>query len=239
MRPDAARMMVGRPVTECCIRAERFYITCTWRIRGRKMKFGLLSLLVFVTNVCALTLPKRFYQPTSPMFSMIALHNGSVFQYNLVKYDGTDLLLHADDKAFFGRIKANNGYVLNIPGASGSSNNTNSTTVPPSNVNVRVDKHNKLTTTTATNKSSTHFGVRKSLLTYKNSTNFKACPLRTYRGEYEIYTNHHNNTRCPFNATGYDISLLVQIDATLNYDSSTNTRGPSMLKKRMPFYLKY
>lgn len=208
------------------------------------MKFAALFFFIFVGHVCALALPKRFYQPTSPMFSMIALHNGSVFQYNLVKYDGTDLLLHADDKAFFGRIKANNGYVLNIPGATGNSNNTNSTSsVPPSNVNVRVDKNNKLTTTTRANQSTTHFGVRRSLLTYKNSTHFKACPLTNYRGEYEIYANNLNKTRCPRNATGYDISLLVQIDATLNYDSSTNTRNSTLpFKKRkrsLPFFMKW
>lgn len=203
------------------------------------MKLSLLLFLAFASNICALALPKRFYQPTSPMFSMIALHNGSVFQYNLVKYDGEELLLHADEKAFFGRIKANNGYILNIPGASGTSNNTNSSaSVPPSNVNVHVDKHNKLTTTTKANQSTTHFGVRKSLLTYKNSTAFKACPLHDYRGEYEIYANPHNGTRCPMNSTGYDISLLVQIDATLNYDSSTNTRTNGF-RKRAPFYLKY
>lgn len=193
------------------------------------------TLLTFINLIAAYPVQKRIYQPTSPVFSLIAHHQGAVFQDNLVKFDGVELTLASDDKAFFGRIKANNGYVLNIPLANQSSNSSyNASVTAPSNINVYVDKDNKLTTT-KNNTSSSHFGVSHSLLTYKNSTKFRACPTSSYRGEYLVYFDD-GKTLCPRNATGYDITLLVQIAATLNYNPDTNQNN---LYKRLLSYIKF
>lgn len=176
-------------------------------------------LFLFAFHIEALAV-KRFFQSTSPTFSLIAYHNGSVFQYNLVKYDGTDLVLHQDDKAFFGRIRAHEGYILNLPAANASNNSSKS--YLPSTVNVRVDNTSRLTTTSESNLSSEHFGISHSLLTYHNSTRFLACPSNSYTGGYHIYFKGKRNLTCPTNSTGYDIALLVQVDATTEYNPETN-----------------
>ncbi|CUM67587.1 uncharacterized protein PRCAT00005287001 [Priceomyces carsonii] len=180
---------------------------------------SLILSAILVCQVAAHPVSKRLYQPTSPMFSLIAEHDGAVFQAHLVKFDGTDLKLVADEAAFFGRIKANNGYVLNIPSADNSTNSTNSG-VPPSTTNVLIDDHDKLTTTVGA--ATEHFGIEKSLLTYKNSTSFVACGDQSYRGEYSVYFKPGSNFTCPFNSTGYDINLRVQVDATVNYNPNVN-----------------
>lgn len=185
-----------------------------------KMKVNFVSLFLLYVCLCSAFAFRRFYQPTSPVFSLIAHHEGAVFQYNLVKFDGEDLLLNADESAFFGRIRASTGYVLNIPYGTNSSRNVSL----PSLTNVHVDtKTGLLSSTKAANASLTHFGISHSLLSYKNSTSFLACPDMSYRGQYRVFWKGQNITSCPRNATGYDITLLVQIDATINYDIKTNT----------------
>lgn len=183
------------------------------------MKLSFASLFLLFVGLCMAFPFRRFYQPTSPVFSLIAHHEGAVFQYNLVKFDGTDLLLNADETAFFGRIRASTGYVLNIPYGTNSSRNVSI----PSLINVHVDpKTGLLGSTKIANASLTHFGISHSLLSYKNSTSFLACPDMSYRGQYRVYWKGQNITSCPRNVTGYDINLLVQIDATINYDTQTN-----------------
>ncbi|ODV76923.1 uncharacterized protein CANTADRAFT_57532 [Suhomyces tanzawaensis NRRL Y-17324] len=207
------------------------------------------AVLLYVNFALALPVGKRFYQATSPVFSLIAHHQGKEFQYNLVKFNGEDLELGVDEPAFFGRIRANQGYVLNIPfgnssnGTFSQSQNSSNTTYPL-NTNVYVDKAGKLTTT-ANNTSSRGFGISGSLLTYQNSTKFLACPViaagranRTLRTNttrlndtlgYDIYFKGNSSAACPYNLTGYDISLLVQVSATVNYSPETNTNN---FKKR-------
>lgn len=167
---------------------------------------------------------KRFYQSSSPNFSLIAHHKGKVFQYHLVKYNENELVLNADEQAFFGRIKASNGYVLNIPDYKNSSmissnSTSNSTVSPPSPTNIEVDDERQLIIADKPTNGSTNFGISKSLLTFKNSTEFLACGDHSYRNEYKIYWNLPH---CPDNSTGYDITLLVQGDATINYNEKTN-----------------
>jgi hypothetical protein len=213
---------------------------------------AILSILAVLNFVAAYPVEKRFYQPSSPVFSLIAHHQGAVFQYHLVKFDGHDLTLADDVLAFFGRIKANNGYVLNIPkgvnydlnsniasnyinatnytNATSYTNATNST-ILPSPQNVYIDKNNKLTTT-KNNTSTEHFGISHSLLTYKNSTKFLACPTFSYRRNYDVYFND-GAKKCPRNATGYDITLMVQVDATVNYTPETNK---NMFKRMLRFF---
>lgn len=161
---------------------------------------------------------KRLFAPTSPVFSLIAHHKGAVFQYHLVKYDDDQLLLNADETAFFGRIKAQNGYVLNIPDYTNSTSNSTSQ-VPPSATNIEVDDHNQLVIAKRPIDGSPHFGISDSKLTFHNSSSFLACPDLSYRSEYRIYWNIPD---CPNNSTGYDIDLIVQIDGHINYDESTN-----------------
>ncbi|ODV65981.1 hypothetical protein HYPBUDRAFT_112610 [Hyphopichia burtonii NRRL Y-1933] len=172
----------------------------------------MLYLIFLLSLVNALPILPRLYQPSSGQFSLIAHHQGAQFQYHLVKYDDDDLKLNADEEAFFGRIKANNGYVLNIPGA------TNGTDEQPSPVNVLVDESNKLTIAPTPVEGLTGFGIEDSLLTYQNVSTFVACPDENFRGEYSIYWN----TDCPNQAQGYSIELLVQSDATVNYNPDTN-----------------
>lgn len=168
-------------------------------------------------------LQKRIFLPSSPVFSLIAHHKGAVFQYNLVKYDDDQLLLNADETAFFGRIKAHNGYVLNIPDFSNSTYNStvNSTTKvpPPSTTNIEVNKNHQLVIAKEAKDGSPHFGITNSKLTYHNSSSFLACPDHSYRSEYQIYWDL---PRCPNNSSGYDIDLLVQINGHINYDEYTN-----------------
>lgn len=184
-----------------------------------------MLLLLAATAVVAAPVDKRFYQPTSPVFSLIAHHNGSVFQYNLVKFDGTELVLDADDKAFFGRIRANNGYILNLPKAVQTNSLYNASSDQASTTSVIVNKHNQLVTTESPTNASQNFGVSHSLLTYKGSNKFVACPILLYKQSYGIFFQGNvtnSSFICPQNATGYPINLMVQIDATLNFNPDTN-----------------
>lgn len=179
---------------------------------------AILAIFMLVIEINCLSV-KRFFAPSSPMFSLIAHHKGEEFQYNLVKFNGSDIVLGGDEQAFFGRIKANNGYTLNLPLANGTN------TTYPSNRTVYVDKTYKLTTTALQNQSSEHFGLNNSLLTYQNSSKFMACPNPMEKGQYEIYANTKaKNITCPSNSTGFEIALLVQlqVDAGINYNPSTN-----------------
>ncbi|CAK7893651.1 hypothetical protein CAAN1_08S00496 [[Candida] anglica] len=194
--------------------------------------FNIFILSLFLSATALAAPLKRFYQPSSPVFSLIAVHNGAQFQYNLVKFDGHELLLGADDKAFFGRIRANGGYILNIPKANASANATDS----PSSDSVYVDKFNRLVSTSAPSNASQHFGIEKSLLSYQNSTKFLACPEVGYRGEYGVYfqgENKNSTSICPRNSTGYEITLLVQVDATVNYTPETNKNTLGGTLKRL------
>lgn len=179
----------------------------------------ILAAIFFILPINGLSIRKRFYEESSPTFSLIAYHNGTEFLYNLVKFDGEDLVLDVNDKAFFGKIRADKGYILNLPLA----NSTNST-VYPSSTDVYVDKNYKLTTTNSSSNSTEHFGIANSLLTYKNSTKFLACPDSAM--QYSIYSDV-GNTTCPHkNGTSYPINLLVQIAANINYNPNTNIMRP-------------
>ncbi|CAH2351004.1 hypothetical protein CLIB1423_02S10088 [[Candida] railenensis] len=178
-------------------------------------------------TVLAAPLDKRIYQPTSAVFSLIAHHKGAIFQYNLVKFDGTELVLDADDAAFFGRIKGSTGYTLNLPKANvnSSSNSTSNSTALASTTSVIVNSKNQLITSKTGVNASEDFGVEKSLLTYKGSNKFVACPDRSYKQQYGIFFQGNvtnSSTICPNNATGYEIQLMIQVDATLNYSPETN-----------------
>lgn len=184
------------------------------------------QLLALFTIAQGLPLTKRLYRPSSQVFSIIAHHEGKVFQYNLLKWDGEDLVLNADEEAFFGRVRASEGYILNLPGSDKSSNGTQ-TVADTVNVHVNPSTY-KLTTTTSAANSTHGFGITAQKLTYKNSTGFLACPNLNYRGEYSVYWGNKNQTNCPFNATGYNIELIVQTDATVNYNPLTNTANTTV-----------
>lgn len=173
--------------------------------------------------LCAVAVPvKRLYRPSSAVFSVIAHHEGAVFQYNLLKYNGKELVLNADEKAFFGRVRASQGYVLNLPGSDKSDNSTQQVA---NNTNVHVDPKTYQLTTTIGSRNATHgFGITNQKLTYRNSTGFLACPDNSYRGEYLVYWGNNNRTACPNKARGYNIELIVETDATINYNPSTNNR---------------
>lgn len=178
----------------------------------------ILAIFMLILEINCLSV-KRFFAPSSPMFSLIAHHKGENFQYNLVRFNGSELVLGADELAFFGRIKANNGYTLNLPLANGTN------TTYPSNKTVYVDKNYRLTTTSLMNQSSEHFGINNSLLTYQNSSKFLACPDFKAIGQYELYASTKvKNVTCPYNLTGFEVDLLIQIqaDVGLNYNPTSN-----------------
>lgn len=176
---------------------------------------------VLLFALCAAAFPvKRLYRPSSPVFSLIAHHEGAVFQYHLLKYNGKELLLNADEQAFFGRVRASEGYVLNLPGSVKSGN---ATQLIANTTNVHVDPKTYQLTIAPNAANATHgFGISKQKLTFRNSTEFLACPSNSYRGEYRVYWGNHNKTACPNKARGYNIELIVQTDAAINYNPSTN-----------------
>lgn len=174
-------------------------------------------------TLCAVAAPvKRLYRPSSAVFSVIAHHEGAVFQYNLLKYNGKELVLNADEKAFFGRVRASEGYVLNLPGSVKSANGTQQIA---NTTNVHVDpKTFQLTTTVGASNATHGFGITNQKLTFRNSSGFLACPENSYRGEYLVFWGNNNQTVCPNKARGYTIDLIVETDATINYNPSTNNQ---------------
>lgn len=203
------------------------------------MQFLLALFVALLCTVQAAPISKRFYRPSSEVFSVIAHHEGAVFQYNLLKWDGEDLVLNADEQAFFGRVRASQGYVLNLPITSSLSNSTKNKTAQTSaeSVNVHVDPVSYKLSTTKLALNSTHgFGISQQKLTYKNSTEFLACPEYGFRGEYLVYWGNHNKTVCPNKAQGYQIELIVQTDAYVDYNPTSNNRTSSVfgnLKRRL------
>lgn len=188
-------------------------------------------------TVSAIPLNKRIYRPSSQVFSIIAHHEGAVFQYHLLKWDGQDLVLNTDEQAFFGRVRASEGYILNLPGSNKSANGTQQIAAT---TNVHVDpKTYKLSTTDSASNSTHGFAIEKQKLSYKNSTGFLACPANSYRGEYYVYWGNNNQTVCPNKAQGYTIDLIVQTDAYVNYTPESNSRNFSNTitqKKRFLFF---
>lgn len=201
------------------------------------MQFLFAYFVFLISAVSALPISKRLYRPSSPMFSVIAHHEGAVFQYHLLKWDGKDLVLNADEAAFFGRIKADNDYILNLPGSNKSANGTQ---ISPHTTSVFVNSTTyQLTTTSSQLNASTGFGIDHQKLTYKNSTGFLACPSNSYRGQYSVHWGNHNKTECPNKARGYSIELIVQTDSTINYNPLTNKVSNSslpLIPKRKRFY---
>ncbi|KAF3985731.1 hypothetical protein FT663_04841 [Candidozyma haemuli var. vulneris] len=191
------------------------------------MQLFLTYLLVVISAVTALPINKRLYRPSSPVFSVIAHHEGAVFQYYLLKWDGYDLVLNTDETAFFGRIKANNDYILNLPG---SNKSANASQIEPHNTNVYVNPETyQLSTTESAVNASSGFGITHQKLTYQNSTGFLACPANNFRGEYYVHWGNNNQTECPNKARGYQIELIVQSDDTINYNPETNKLSNSSL----------
>ncbi|CAN3484686.1 hypothetical protein DICA0_F14290 [Diutina catenulata] len=184
------------------------------------MKFFVLAFLLALAQ--AVPLYKRLYQPTSPMVSLIAKGVDNDLNHELVKFDGENLRLLTADDAFFGRIKASVGYVLNIPG--------NSTSIP-STQNVHITDDGQLSSTGSGKDSAPEFGIKKSLLNIKDSEKFLACPNldkddkwdseKWHEYEYSLY---QGDKKCPGDAKGLEVNLQVQLDSTVNYNSETNVQ---------------
>lgn len=220
-------VLAKRLQTEIYIRIDICWLIC--QIQPILIPMNLLSLVISLYVIClaqAVPLPsffKRLYSPSSPVFSVIAHHQGAVFQYNLLKWDGKDLVLNADEQAFFGRVRASEGYILNLPG---SNKTANATQGIANTYNVHVNpKTNKLSTTLEAANSTQGFGIIQQKLSYKNSTEFLACPDGSYRDVYHVYWGNNNKTVCPRRANGYNIELIVQVDATVNYTPQTNVQN--------------
>ncbi|KAI5965518.1 hypothetical protein KGF57_000784 [Candida theae] len=191
----------------------------------------LLFAITWLTlQVAAAPVNKRFFSPSSPTFSLIAVHNGTTFNSNLVKFNGSAIKLGSDDKAFFGTIQADKGYILNLP----STNNSNQS----STVNAVVSNQTHLISTTTKNGSaSEHFGITNGWLSYLNSTQFLACPESASNAtskssnstsnstiEYDLFANPLNKTKCA-NGKGYDVKLLVQLSLPISYSPESNSFG--------------
>ncbi|CAD1810885.1 hypothetical protein FOB58_001928 [Candida parapsilosis] len=190
----------------------------------------LLFAITWLTlQVAAAPVNKRFFSPSSPTFSLIAVHNGTTFNSNLVKFNGSAIKLGSDDKAFFGTIQANKGYILNLP----FTNNSNET----STINVAVSNSTHLLTTTTKNGSaSEHFGITNGWLSYLNSTQFLACPESASNAtattnstsnstiEYDLFSNPLNKTQCE-TGQGYNVKLLVQLSVPISFSPESNSFG--------------
>lgn len=188
----------------------------------------LLFAITWLTlQVAAAPVNKRFFAPSSPTFSLIAVHNGTTFNSNLVKFNGSAIKLGSDDKAFFGTIQADKGYILNLP----FTNNSNET----STVNVAVsNKTHLLSTTTKNGSASEHFGITNGWLSYLNSTQFLACPETASNAtsnstsnstiEYDLFSNPLNKTKCE-TGKGYDVKLLVQLSVPISFSPESNSFG--------------
>ncbi|KAG5421284.1 hypothetical protein I9W82_000374 [Candida metapsilosis] len=212
----------------------------------------LLFAITWLTlQVAAAPVDKRFFAPSSPVFSLIAVHNGTTFNSNLVKFNGSAIKLGSDDKAFFGTIEADKGYVLNLPSTNGS-NETSTVNVVVSN------KTHLVSTTTKNGSASEHFGIVNGWLSYLNSTQFLACPEATEDEEesssnstskrskkstkksssvskasqtpsnssieYDLFANPLNKTKCE-TGKGYDVKLLVQLSVPVSFTPETNSFG--------------
>ncbi|OBA19835.1 hypothetical protein METBIDRAFT_12873 [Metschnikowia bicuspidata var. bicuspidata NRRL YB-4993] len=186
----------------------------------------LTSIFMLLSAALAVLVSKRFFRPSSQVFSIIAHHEGEVFHSHLLKWDGSDLLLNTDTNAFFGRVRASQGYILNLPKYEGLVNGTQKAA---NTVNVHVDpKTYKLTTSNDPDEATHGFGITDQKLTFKNSTDFLACPDWSYRSQYHVYWGNNNMTKCPHNATGYHVEMIVQTDAYTNYNPSSNRRIPAV-----------
>lgn len=204
-----------------------------------KLSTLLTSAVSLLSAVLALPIDKRLYQPSSPVFSVIAHHEGAVFQYHLLKFDGQDLVLNTDEKAFFGRVQGSHNYTLNLPG---SEKGDNATQTAPDTINVVVDpKSQRLTTTKLPINATTGFGIEHQKLTYKNESAFLACPSPGYRGEYYVYFGNHNKTECPPESfsRGYTVELIVESDSTVNYNPDTNKNTDGIPEPRKRSLLEY
>lgn len=179
-----------------------------------------LLFVYLVALVQAVPLYKRLYQQSSPIVSLIAegSDENSKLKDELVKFDGELLKVLSDDEAFFGRVKALVGYVLNIPGQGGQA---------PLLTNVAV-KDGQLKAASSANDSAEEFGVEKSKLVFKGSNKFKLCPEgddewledKWHLFTYLVYTG---DAKCP-KGDGIAVYLRTQVDATVNYTSDSNVQ---------------
>lgn len=123
--------------------------------------------------------------PTSPVFTLLAIHKGNLTQADIVTFNKTSITIGNRGSPLFGRIDAQNNYTFNIA----SFNNINSSTSNSKNstfwsINAYVDESNDLLTVATHNKNesstfeteSTGFAIENGYLSYKNSTHFLACP---------------------------------------------------------------
>lgn len=183
--------------------------------------FTFLIALLLQTEAVPIT--KRIYTPTSPVFSLLAVHNGSITNADVLTFNGSAVKVGSDDSPFFGRIDAERGYVLNVP----FTNLTNKT----SSTNVLVDEDTyELTVveSNATTNGTKGFGINNGYLTFENSTNFLVCselPLNRTANEtggFLIYANPKNTSTCEY-GPGYQVKLLTELIVSLSYSPSTNT----------------
>ncbi|KAI3404064.2 hypothetical protein KGF56_003100 [Candida oxycetoniae] len=192
----------------------------------------LVAIYCLFLQVEAAPLNKRLFAPSSPVFSLIAIHKGEPFHAHLVKFNGSSIKLGSDDKALFGTIEADNGYILNLPTTNGS----NITSV--SNV-VVSNKTQLLETTTKNGSASQHFGITNGWLSFLNSTSFLACAeldtsnvtasrnstgYSNITGNYDLYFNPKNTTKCP-SGVSYDVKLSVQLSVPISFSPETNAGG--------------
>lgn len=149
---------------------------------------SLIKIFVLAQAVLASPLARRDeddysdLDETSPTFTLVAFHKGKEFQYNMVKYNGENLELTRDEPAFFGHIESYKGYALSIPGISANPydyDSSDETNFVYKETNVTVSPNGLLVA--KANQTSHDFGISNSLLTYKNSSGFMACPVWSHK----------------------------------------------------------
>lgn len=161
------------------------------------------------------------FTPSSPIFSLLALHNGTITNANVLTFNGTALKIGTNDFPFLGRIDAEGGYVLHVAA-------TNETTGTNKSVPYTVvvdDETSQLVVVEANSSisSAEEFHLQNGLLSYANSTKFIVCSdaplnrtLNTTGSGLDVYFNGASNFSCPY-GQGTEVSLLASFLADLSF----------------------
>ncbi|CAX45255.1 conserved hypothetical protein [Candida dubliniensis CD36] len=135
--------------------------------------------------------------PTSPVFTLLAVHKGNLTQADIVTFNKSSITIGNRGSPLFGRIDGKNNYTLNIASFNNLTTSTNTRNSTIWSINAYIDRSSNLLsaaaaaagaaaiaeTTHKNNESiiveSNGFAIEDGYLSFENSTNFLACPITT------------------------------------------------------------
>ena len=130
--------------------------------------------------------------PTSPVFTLLAVHKGNLTQADIVTFNKSSITIGNRGSPLFGRIDGKNNYTLNIASFNNVTTSTNTRNSTIWSINAYIDRSSNLLsagaaaaaeTTHKNNESiiveSNGFAIEDGYLSFENSTNFLACPITT------------------------------------------------------------